>query len=67
MARSEKASRLYKDQPFLFDSEDINIEIENPCPAEISEELIEEEDNKPKTKKSGRKSLSSKITFLKNV
>ena len=65
MARSEKASRLYKDQPFLFDSEDINIEIENQCPIEIAEDLIKEENNNSETKKAGRKSLSSKNNLPK--
>ena len=69
-ARSEKASSLLEDQPLLFDIEDLNIQIQNPCPSpsdeetaqsETAEDITEEEqtDNKPKKSKKGRKSLST--------
>lgn len=69
-ARSEKASRLMEGQPLLFDVEDLNIQIQNPCPSpsaeesaqsETAEDITEEEqtDNKPKKSKKGRKSLST--------
>ncbi|MDY4465866.1 MAG: IS66 family transposase [Candidatus Treponema excrementipullorum] len=70
MAKSEKSARLYKEQPFLFDLEDVQIKIENPCSSEMAEELIEEESttdadkiaqegNGASKKRPGRKSLSS--------
>ena len=70
MAKSEKSTRLYKEQPFLFDLEDVQIKIENPCSSEMAEELIEEESttdtdkiaqegNGASKKSPGRKSLSS--------
>ena len=65
-ARSEKASRLLKDQPLLFDTEDLNIQIANPCPSPSDEEIAQSEDSeeyqaesKPKKSKKGRKSVSS--------
>lgn len=69
-ARSEKASRFMEGQPLLFDAEDLNIRIPNPCPSpsaeesaqsETAEDITEEEqtDNKPKKSKKGRKSLST--------
>lgn len=64
-ARSEKASRLLKDQPLLFDTEDLNIQVSNPCPVPSDEEIAQTEDfetdeiqTENKTKK-GRKSVST--------
>ena len=65
-ARSEKISRLLKDQPFLFDSEELGISVENPCPSPSDEEISqseeseeEQDDIKPKKSNKGRKSLST--------
>ncbi|MBP5792535.1 MAG: IS66 family transposase, partial [Spirochaetaceae bacterium] len=65
-ARSEKISRLLKDQPFLFDSEELGISVENPCPSPSDEEISQSEESEEeladiKAKKSnkGRKSLST--------
>ena len=67
-ARSEKASRILKDQPLLFDAEDLDIQISNPCPSPSDEEIVQTEEsdadenqaeNKPKKSRKGRKSLSS--------
>ena len=65
-ARSEKDSRLMEGQPLLFDVEDLNIQIPNPCPypsaeesalSETAEDITEEEqtDNKPKSNYSAPK------------
>lgn len=65
-ARSEKAARLLKDQPLLFDIEDLNIQVTNQCLSPSDEEITQSEDSEEyqtenKTKKSnkGRKSVSS--------
>ena len=67
-ARSEKLSRILKDQPLLFDAEDLNIQVTNQCPSPSDEEIAQSEDfetdenqaeNKPKKSRKGRKSLSS--------
>ena len=65
-ARSEKISRLLKDQPFLFDSEELGISVENPCPSPSDEEISQSEESeeeladiKPKKSNKGRKSLST--------
>ena len=56
-ARSEKASRLLKGQPLLFDTADLNIQVANACPSPSDEETAQAEDfeadenpveNKPK-------------------
>lgn len=65
-ARSERAARLLKDQPLLFDNEDLKIQITYPCPSPSDEEVSQSEDSdedqtdiKPKKSNKGRKSLSS--------
>lgn len=65
-ARSERAARLLKDQPLLFDNEDLKIQITYPCPSPSDEEISQSEDSeeeqtdiKPKKSNKGRKSLSS--------
>ena len=77
MAKSEKSARLYKEQPFLFDLEDVQIKIENPCSSEMAEELIEEESttdadkiaqegNGASKKRPGRKACHHIIIYLKD-
>ena len=74
-ARSEKDSRLMEGQPLLFDVEDLNIQIPNPCPypsaeesalSETAEDITEEEqtDNKPKKSKKGR---SKKFALARKI
>ena len=67
VARTEKMTKLLKDQPLLFDAEELGIKIEKPCPSPSDEEISQAETDEDssseekKTKKSnkGRKSLSS--------
>jgi len=67
LAKCEKASRLLTDQPLLFDAEELNIQISNPCPSPSDEEISQAETDEDssseekKTKKSGkgRKSVST--------
>ena len=67
IARTEKMTKLLKDQPLLFDAEELGIKIEKPCPSPSDEEISQAETDEDssseekKTKKSnkGRKSLSS--------
>ena len=71
LAKCEKASRLLAGQPLLFDAEELNIQISNPCPSPSDEEIAQSEDSeenpaetKPKKSK-GRKSLSSMNNLAK--
>ena len=67
VARTEKMTKLLKDQPLLFDAEELGIKIENPCPSPSDEEISQAETDEDssseekKTKKSGkgRKSVST--------
>lgn len=59
-AKTERLKKLYELQPFLFDSEDMGIKLENQCP-EISDEDIVQAlkdddlfDKKSEKKKPGR-------------
>ena len=67
VARTEAMTKLLKDQPLLFDAEELGIKIENPCPSPSDEEISQAETDEDssseekKTKKSGkgRKSVST--------
>ena len=67
VARTEKMTKLLKDQPLLFDAEELGIKIENPCPSPSDEEISQaetdedssSEEKKPKKSNKGRKSLST--------
>ena len=67
VARTELMTKLLKDQPLLFDAEELGIKIENPCPSPSDEEISQAETDEDssseekKTKKSGkgRKSVST--------
>lgn len=66
-ARTELMTKLLKDQPLLFDAEELGIKIENTCPSPSDEEISQAETDEDssseekKTKKSGkgRKSVST--------
>ena len=67
VARTEAMTKLLKDQPLLFDAEELGIKIENPCPSPSDEEISQAETDEDssseekKTRKSGkgRKSVST--------
>ena len=72
VARSEKAARLLKDQPLLFDSEDLSIQIDNPCPVPSDEDITQteteeksSEEKKIKKSNKGRKGASTTNNLAK--
>lgn len=65
-AKTESLKKLYENQPFLFDAEDLGIRVENQCP-EVSDEDVEQAledddlfDRKSEKKKPGQTNNKSK-------